>query len=97
MRLSHVAALGLGQVAVAQNSSFAFSPLAASSPAPASSPSSLPDDAFPAEAGDYEFYGCVASSSGFPGFELDPSSGEDNSIESCSGACDSALFGVFDT
>lgn len=57
---------------------------------------SPPPNGFPGQIGDFQFYGCAASSAGFPSFTLTGSS-EDMSLELCAVSCPSRFFGIYST
>jgi hypothetical protein len=95
MRLTPLIALGLGHVAMAQNTtSFSWTSSPTSS-APSSTTSPADLRGFPPTIGDFQFYGCT-SGSGFPGFEKVLSS-QDMSLSLCEASCPGRFFGTFST
>lgn len=107
MHFTALLALALGNLALAQNSTSAVPPPSNSADPPPTGTSSGGGGAadtgspktnpFPRQVGDFQFYGCVSSSAGFPTFTKTGFS-EDMSLDLCAASCPSSrLFGVFDT
>ena len=96
MRFTPLLALGLGNVAFAQqNSTFSWSSRPTASPTPTPGPGDG-GSGFPSSLGDFQFYGCVSSTEGFPTFSL-MASDENMSLGLCAASCPSRFFGVYNT
>lgn len=93
MRFTPILALGLGNVALAQNSTFSWSSRSSATPTPTPGPDG---NGFPTQLGDFQFYGCVSSDDQFPTFEL-VATDERMSLGLCAASCPGRLFGAFDT
>ncbi|KAI6784557.1 uncharacterized protein J7T54_006602 [Emericellopsis cladophorae] len=93
MRYTPLLAFGLGQVALAQNSTFTWSSTTSSGANPTET-ALVPG--FPEQLGDFRFFGCLASSENFPTFELIASSDE-MSLDVCAASCPGRFMGVYNT
>lgn len=89
MRFTSLLALGLGNVALAQNSTtLTWTKTSSLAPTPSSKP-----NGFPGQRGGYQFYGCVKSSEGSPTFSR-TASDKDMSLDLCAASCPSRFFAV---
>ncbi|KAG9254732.1 uncharacterized protein F5Z01DRAFT_654707 [Emericellopsis atlantica] len=92
MRYTPLLAFGLGQVALARNSTFTWSSTTSSG----ANPTQTAPVGFPEQLGDFRFFGCLSSSEQFPTFELVASSNE-MSLDICAASCPGRFMGVYST
>lgn len=93
MRYSALLALGLGNLAFAQNDT---NPDDGNNGSPGGGSPDASGLSFPDQIGDFQFYGCTESEKNHPTFSLVAST-DSMSLGFCAASCPSRFFGVYGT